>query len=469
MRIDSVKAAIESFFVVGDVFIEIRKDGPARDIGDTCFDSRPNGRRVKENEMMGSWRRLGAFLGMMLSAHCLLAGNGIEEWPQFRGPERNGISNEAGLLETWPAEGPQLIWRKPIGNGFSGISVSGEKLFTMYSGPDGGKNTEYLAAFDVSTGQELWRTAVGDEFIEEFGNGPRSTPAVDDTRVYALSSNGKLVSAAKDSGAVLWALDLVEQVNGKRPRRGYTTSPLLDGDLLLMEVGGEEGHAFAAIDTATGKVVWTALDGSPGYTSPLAAQIGSVRQFMFVRGDKISGVDRRGVPLWSFDWSAGTIAMPLFVPPDKVFVSAAGDVGGLVVRITKDGNGFKAEEVWRNRLLKNHFNASVALDGYLYGFDNASLKCVSVETGEQQWVHRGYGKGSLILAEGKLFILSDQGVLIQAAASPHGFKEAGRVQALNGKSWTSPTLAAGRIYLRNHEEMVSFDVKKPDVDRPSGL
>lgn len=395
---------------------------------------------------------LPAIAAAMLLGFLLPSSLAAEDWPQFRGPERDGVSREGGLAPAWPEAGPPVVWRRSLGSGFSGIATSGGRLFTLFAEDE----KEYLAAFASTDGTELWRRPVGDLFTEQFGDGPRSTPAVVDGVVYALGARGTLMAVAAEDGRPVWSVDVVERFGGEIPRRGFAGSPLVDGDLVLLEIGGGEGEGVAALDRASGATRWTALDGKAGYVSPIAVTLGGERQYVFVSTieEEIVSLRPDGTVRWRHPWPAGTIATPLFVPPDGIFVSTSNDIGAVLVRVREEGGAVKVEEAWRSRVMKNHFSSSVLYGEHIYGFDNGTLKCVVAATGEQCWALRGLGKGSLIAADGRLIVLGDRGQLVLAEATPEEFRELSRFQALGGKSWTAPALAGGRLYLRDLEEMV---------------
>ncbi|HET9225091.1 MAG TPA: PQQ-binding-like beta-propeller repeat protein [Thermoanaerobaculia bacterium] len=380
------------------------------------------------------------------------------DWPQFRGPQQNGVSAEKGLLRTWPESGPKVLWKKPIGSGFSTVTVAGGALYTMAVEGE----SEMAYRLKESDGEVVWRVPLGPVFPEMFGNGPRSTPAVDGDVVYMLSATGRLHALKLQDGARIWELDLVKEFGSPTPNRGFAQSPVIDGDLLVLEAGGKDGKAIVGLDKKTGKLRWSALDGKPGYVTPLAVTVDGVRQYVFVRtieGDIVS-VTQDGKVHWKYSWKPGAIASPLFLPPNRIFASASEDIGAVLLEIGKGEDGKTAlKEVWSNRLMKNHFSSPVLIDGYIYGFDNASLKCIVAETGEQKWVQRGYGKGSLIAADNLLYVLSDQGQLILAEATPSGFQEKGKIKVMEGKTWTSPVLSHGRLYLRDEDEMIVLDAK----------
>jgi outer membrane protein assembly factor BamB len=405
-----------------------------------------------------------AALGVGLGAPVLAAATGLD-WPQIRGPRRDGVSDEQGLSRQWPADGPPVVFRRAIGEGFSGIAVVGNRLFTMSSAE--GKETVLVA--DALTGATVWETPVDELFVEEFGNGPRSTPAVDDSRVYAASSRGKLVALDRTTGGLLWQVDLLATHQAPQPLRGFAPSPLLDAGQLLIEVGGGERRGLVALEASTGKLRWTTADTRTGYSSPILATLAGVRQYVVVAGNgqEILGLGRAGEVLWRHAWNGGAIAMPVAVGDDRVFVSTQLDQGSLLLAIERGAEGkLAARELWQSRHMKNHFNSSVLVGAHLFGFDNASLRCIDVATGEPRWVARGLGKGSLIAADGLLFVLGDRGQLVLAAANGDAWTELGRFQAMTGKAWTQPSLAHGRLYLRDQDELVALDVRAADGGQP---
>lgn len=410
------------------------------------------------------WRTPGLLATLLLAAAGLAPTAGADpspgvDWPRFRGPQQNGVSVEKGLLRSWPESGPKVLWKRPIGSGFSSVMVVGDALYTL--AVEGESETAYRLR--ESDGEVVWRVPLGPVFPETFGNGPRSTPTVEGDMVYVLSATGRLHALKTKDGLRLWELDLVKQFGSPTPNRGFASSPLVDGDLLLLEAGGTEGRAVMALEAKTGKVRWSALDGKPGYATPVAVTIDGVRQYVFIRtmtGEVVSFLPD-GTLHWRYPWKTGALASPLFLPPNRIFASASEDVGSVLLEIGKADGKATVQEVWNNRLMKNHFSSSVLHEGHIYGFDNASLKCIVAETGEQKWVQRGYGKGSLIAADGLLYILSDQGQLILAEATPAGFQEKGKIQVMEGKTWTAPVLSHGRLFLRDQDEMIVLDVRTP--------
>lgn len=397
-----------------------------------------------------------------------------KDWPQFRGVNRNGVSLESGIKKSWPDAGPKELWRRPIGGGFSGISIVGDRGYTMYGSPvaeasqeEGAEKPEtadYAAAFNAKTGEEIWRVKVGERFDDGFAHGPRSTPTVDGNQVFVLGGRGYLMALSKSDGSEQWSMDLKETFGSQLPTFGFSTSVLVDGDQVFLESGGPDGNAYAALDRKTGETRWTlgdAPESGPGYSSPIVIRKGGETRYVHVLGDKLTCMDDKGKEIWSHAWpSPGeTHGSPIFLAPNRIYASGAGSVGAAVFEVDEKSAPAKVEEIWKSRFMRNHFSSSVASDGYIYGFDNATLRCISAETGESVWAKRGFGKGSLILADGHLLVLSDRGVLALIEATHEGYVEKGRVQALNGRSWTAPSLADGKLYLRNSEEMVAYDLK----------
>ncbi len=377
------------------------------------------------------------------------------EWPQYRGPNRDAISPVTGILDRWPAAGPEVLWRVAVGEGYSGMAVAGGRLFTMYA--QGGD--ELVLAHDAASGRELWRFRSDAAFRNSFGNGPRSTPTVVDGVVYALGAKGKLHALEAATGKPVWSRDLVQDLDGRIPTWGVSTTPLVEGGLVLVDVGAR-GKSVVAFDRRTGEVAWTAGDDIPGYATPIAFTAGGVRQAVFFTGRSVVAVTPdKGEVLWRVPWTTSydvNAATPIFVAPDKLFVASGYDTGAALFRLRDRAR--RVEMVWQSRGMKNQFSSSVVQGGYLYGFDNKILKCLDVATGAEKWATRGFGHGSLVWADGHLFVLGEAGRLALVEATPEAYREKASVQALKGKCWTAPTLVDGRLFLRNEEEMVCLKV-----------
>ena len=381
------------------------------------------------------------------------------DWHQWRGPNRDGTSQETGFLKNWSHVGPRELWRIPLGSGFSGVSVSDGRVYTMYAKGD----DEIVVCLDAQSGHEIWRYL--DDYLFEYhqgGDGPRSTPTVDDSVVYAFSAYGRLVALDALTGKLLWDNDFTETFSSEVPQYGFAASPIVEANLILSETGGVDGRAIVAFDKGNGDIVWRSDDSVSGYSSPITVTILERRQTIFFMADglvSISPMD--GAIQWTYGWKTPfnvNAATPVFIPPDKIFISSGYDVGAAVIQIGETGGKLMASEVWTSRVMKNHFSSSVFHYGYLYGFDNAILKCIDATTGEEQWSARGFGKGSLICADGHLIILGERGNLALVKAIHTEFKRVAETQVFTGRCWTLPTLSDGKLYLRNNQELICFDL-----------
>ena len=298
------------------------------------------------------------------------------------------------------------------------------------------------------------------KFTEGNGNGPRSTPTVEGDRVFFLSSQGKLVALNAGSGENLWASNLREVLDSGVPSWGFAASPLVEGKLLIVQGGTGGSHCIAAFDKETGAVAWTSLEDGADYSSPIAVTARGVRQVLSLTEHAlVSLAPASGALNWRYPFKGNiNIATPLMVTQDQVFISAAYDKGAALVEMTGEPGTLGVEEVWFRREMKNWFSSSVLHDGHLYGFDNAILKCISAATGETRWRHRGFNRGSLILADGHLIVLGEEGELALIEAAPEAYRRKAGFQVVEGKCWTAPSLANGRLFLRNQEEIVCLDL-----------
>ncbi len=400
------------------------------------------------------------------------------DWPAFRGAAGDGIARETGLARAWPEDGPPELWRRTIGEGYSGIVVVGDRLFTT----ELTRGEQRVVSFGTADGQPIWSYSFGTDYQDAsgFGNGARSTPAVADGRVFTASADSVLVALDASSGELLWRSDFKEAFGAAVPRFGFGASPMVIGDQVVIETGGTEGRGVVAFDPTSGEVKWTSQDGPASYATPVLMAgsghgsdgpptLAESHLVLNRRSGLVALAPLTGELLWQHASALDAIAMPVVLGPDRFLTSSAamGD-GGHVIAIQQREGQWSAEKVWSNARFRNHFNTSVAVDGFIYGFDNATLRCLDGTTGEARWAHRGFGKGSLVTADGLLFVLGDQGQLGLVAADPTELRLLGKVQAMEGKSWTSPTLADGRLYVRDHDELVAFDVRRPSASGSAG-
>lgn len=419
-------------------------------------------------------KRITGFLFVSLFLFGCISIAGAADWAQWRGPNRDGISQEMGFLKEWPNGGPQVLWRVPLGEGFSGISVAGGRLYTMFSE----ENDEFVVCLNASNGEEIWRFRSDSNYHDSMGgNGPRATPTIDGELLFTVSAQGKLYALNTDNGEKVWSHDLQGEFGSEMPRWGYCPSPLVEGDLLLVEVGGMDGKSIVAFDKKSGDVVWSSHTDILGYSSPIAVTIGGIRQLIVFTGTQLVSVSPdNGEFYWTYPWRTQhdvNAATPVFIAPDKIFISSGYGKGAAVVQVRvmaspesgavmnegeKNRTEIKVVEIWKNKDMKNHFATSVLHGDYLFGFDNAILKCIDANTGSEKWKTRGYGKGTLMLADNHLIILGDRGKLGLAEATPSAYNEIASAEGLSGLCWTVPTLANGRLYARNEKEMVCLDM-----------
>jgi outer membrane protein assembly factor BamB len=382
-----------------------------------------------------------------------------DDWPQWLGPNRDGISREKGLLKSWPPGGPKVLWEKKIGEGLSSFVEAEGRAITLFQA--GG--SQWAVAFDAATGKELWRVRTGKELPDQKpGNpGPRATPTVEGDRVYALDGHGNLLCLKAADGKVLWARNICEQCGAKRLTWGVAASPLIDGNNLILVVGESEDAAIAALDKMTGELVWKALGQKPGYASPILADLGGVKQFVFFLGTDIVGITRDGKRvLWQYPWKTSydvNAATPL-VKGDQVFVGSGYNKGCALLEIDLKADP-PVKAIWENRELRCQLDTAILHEGYLYGFDDINLCCIEFASGKRMWEEKRFGQGALTMADGLLYVLGN-GNLGLVRPTPKGFDMISNVDGILAKRcWTKPTVANGRLYLRDEEQFKCLNVK----------
>jgi outer membrane protein assembly factor BamB len=399
------------------------------------------------------------------------------DWSQFRGPNHDGTSPET-ILTNWPATGLRQIWKHPLTDGFSAITVGGAKAFTLVKREVGGAAQEVCVALDAETGNELWASPLG---VAKYdgggdsgtpdnggGDGPRSTPAFDGGKVYTYSSKMVLQCMEAASGRQIWACDVIKEHAGANIHWQSASSPVVEGDLVFV-AGGGPGQALLAFDKNNGHVIWKGQDDKLTQSTPLVATILGQRQVIFfTQSGLVSVVPATGGVLWRypFNYSRSTAMTPV-VGGDIVYCSAAYNIGSSACKISKTDGGFEASRLWFDpaSVLQSHWSTPVCSHGYLYGisgqaqFGVAPLVCVEMATGRVVWSHTGFGPGGCTLVDGHILVLSDAGDLVLVKATPESFQEAGRSHVLAGKCWNSAGESGGRIYARSTKEGVSVDVQ----------
>lgn len=414
--------------------------------------------------------RAGICTGLLLAAAACAVSQGKNsstfDWPQWQGPERTALSRERGLLSSWPSGGPELLWKATgLGAGFSTPSVAQGRIFTM--GNRG--NTEYVIALDESNGKILWTAPVGPVRSNGGGYaGPRCTPTIDGTALYALGLNGDLLCLDVERGKERWRKSLPRDFQGAAGGWGYSESPLVDGDKVICTPGGRKA-TLAALDKKTGDTIWTAQvpEGDAAqYSSVIAADVAGQRQYLqFLQGGLVGVAARDGKFLWRYNKPANGTAncsTPIF---DHGYAFAASDygTGGGLVKLVRAGDRVRADEEYFTKHMKNHHGGMVLVNGYLYGANGGVLDCLNFRTGKVMWEEGRPGKGSIAYADGRLYYRNENGPIMLIEANPRRYVEKGHFNQ-PGRShmsaWPHPVIANGRLYIRDQDILLCYNVKK---------
>ena len=401
-------------------------------------------------------------------------GNSSSDWPQWRGPKRDGISQETGLLRQWPADGPKLLWQaNDIGDGYSTPSVVGSRIYVM---SNRGFENEFVQALSTQDGKPVWTTRVGNvgsgnDFL--YGKA-RSTPTVDGESIYALGSDGDLACLETATGKIRWQKSIRKEFGGTPGVWAYAESPLVDGDVVVVTPGGAQA-TIVALNKKTGAVVWKSEvpGGDPaGYASAIVVQAGGRRQYVQFLSKGIVGVDAKtGQFLWRYAQVAkGMAQMVTPVARESYVYGGAHGIGGGLVRLTSESGGVSAEQVYFARGLPSNIGGSVLVGNYLYGTAGKDLVAVEFATGKVKWQGESIGGGSVAYADGMLYLHGENGDVALVEASPEAYREKGRftppVQPQRKKqgpfpekAWTYPVIANGRLYIRDIGTLWAFDIK----------
>jgi outer membrane protein assembly factor BamB len=380
-------------------------------------------------------------------------------WPQWRGPNRNGVSAETGLLVTWPQAGPPVLWTAKTGEGQSAPVIARGKVLLQVQDGD----HEAVICWNED-GAEQWRFRYPGRFAQkDAGVGPHASPTIADELVYVVSAQGTFHCVSLTDGKPVWSHDLLREFSAGNQEYGTAFSALVEGDLVVTVPGGTDGKCFAAFNRRDGKLVWTAENGPADYSSPVAATVAGQRQIVALTGTAVMGLSPLdGHLLWKFAWQPGwgcNVATPLVVG-DYVFVSTGYGKGCALLHVAADASGvLKARAVYEHNRYRNHFSTSVLVGEHLYGFDETYLACMEFRTGKVRWKKRGFGKGSLTAAAGHLIVLGDDGLLAIAEANPERYVEKSSCKLLEGRCWTMPVLANGRLYIRNEQQMLCLNLR----------
>lgn len=387
---------------------------------------------------------------------------GPADWPQWRGHDRMGLSKDAGLIKAWPANGPATAWSiNNLGEGYGSLSIKGDRIYVQ------GTTASASAVFCLNRadGKQVWSASLGPKLTEGRGNGPRSTPTIDDDRIYVLTENGDLACLRAANGQRVWSKNILKEFGGSNPHWLVSESPLVDGNKLIVSPGGK-GAGIVALDKMNGNVIWKTaeLSDEMGYASCIAADIGGVRTYMNFTSRAAVGVRASdGKLMWTNSHAANGTAnctTPVFAN-NKVFFTSAYDTGAVLLDLKAQGGEVKANEVYFTRDMKNHHGGVVLVNGYLYGFNNQILTCLEFATGKKMWENRSVGKGAVAYADGMLYLLGEKHQVALAEATPSGYNEKGRftIPDQGRDSWAHPVIAGGKLYLRDQGVLTCYDVK----------
>jgi outer membrane protein assembly factor BamB len=418
-------------------------------------------------------------LALLLSSATAFAGSPESfDWPQWQGPDRNAVSKERGLLQEWPKEGPPLAWKiTGLGGGYSAPSVAAGRIFGMSNQGD----NEVVWALSETDGKTLWVTRLGPAFPQQAPQGkegPGCTPTVDGERLYVLGMGGDLACLQVHDGKILWQRSLTRDFGGREPRWSYRESPVVDGNKVICTPGGQ-GATLVALDKLTGKTIWKSrVPGSPGaaYASAIAINFAGQREYVQLTQRTLIGVAAAdGKFLWRYDRPANRMGINCSTPichDGLVFAASAYGAGGGLVKVSKDGNGgVKADEVYFTKKMQNHHGGMIILDGYLYGANGGNgggfLVCLDFKTGKVLWDERDSGKhrapkGSVAFADGRLYYRTENGTMLLIEPNPKRYIERGRFRQPDRSeepAWPHPVIANGKLYLRDQDLLLCYDVK----------
>jgi len=402
-------------------------------------------------------------IALVLATVALGAQSKALDWPQWRGPERNGISKETGLLKEWPRSGPPMAWSAAmLGAGYGSVAVAGDHVWVQ-----GMRNRQsVVTSLNRADGKVTWVRIIGSAGENDRGSGPRGTPSVDGDRLYALTENGDLACLRVADGTVVWQRNILKDFGGQNIGWLISESPLVDGNLVIVTPGGRS-NGMVALDKMTGKTVWATKDlrDDAGYASPIVADVQGVRTVMTLTSEAAVGVRATdGKLMWRYTQVAnGTanITTPVF-SDNKVFFTSAYGTGGALLGLRVVGEEVRAQEIYFTREMQNHHGGVVLVNGYLYGFNNSILTTLEFATGKMMWRDRSVGKGSIAYADGNLYLLSENNVVGLAEATPAGYREKGRFTIADQglPSWSHPVVSGGRLFIRNQGTLAAYDVRQ---------
>lgn len=389
-------------------------------------------------------------------------------WPGWGGPSRDFKVQAVALSNSWSSEGPPQLWSREVGDGYSGISVDGKRLYTMYRK----EGVEVVVALGLSTGQTLWQHHYAapiereqDSTHRKYGVGPQATPLLTREGVVTIGWNGSLYCLKKETGETLWSHELAGDFKSIPLSRGFSSSPIAYRDLVLCLVGGP-GHSLMAFNARDGRVVWARHDFKRSHSSPILINVDGQDQLVAMMDEEVLGVDpETGDMLWSYTHGLPgdlTVSTPVWGADNQLFLSTAYRGGSRTLKLTRNKGRTLVKELWFTKRMRVHHGNVIRLDGIAYGFSGdfgpAFLTAIRVSDGKVVWRHRGFAKGTLLHADGKFIILDENGTLALAVPGKKGIEVLARAQPLEYNSWTVPSLVGNMLYVRSRKKIVAFDL-----------
>ncbi len=384
---------------------------------------------------------------------------GARDYPQFLGPDRNGTVSGVRLARDWSANPPRLIWRRPVGGGWSGFAVAGNSAVTHEQHSE----EERVVSYDLPTGRVNWASREVAHYTNPLaGDGPRSTPTIDQGVVYAMGGTGLLTALDLETGKLLWKRDVLKDNDAKLPVWGKSGSPLVVDGRVVVSAGGTKGKSLVAYDTDSGEILWHGGSDRSAYSSPVRVTLAGVRQIVSFNHDSVTGHHPgNGRLLWRQKWPAKqpNISQPLPLPGDRLLVSAGYGVGSKLLRISRDASGrMSSNLIWESVRLKAMFTNLVYYEGFVYGLDDGILVCLDPETGRRRWKRGRYGHGQVLLVEDLLLVQGEHGDIILVEPDPAELRELARFSVMDAKVWNPPALAGSYLLVRNDEEAALFEL-----------
>jgi outer membrane protein assembly factor BamB len=386
------------------------------------------------------------------------------DWPQFLGPQRDGTATSEAVIAPFPPAGPKVVWSKSVGQGFSGPAVVGGKLVLFHRIDD----KEVVECMDTKTGATLWSAGDPTHYQDDFGfdEGPRATPTIDKDRIFTFGAEGTLTCRELGSGKTVWQVDTKAQYTAGKGYFGLACSPLIDGDAVILNIGGGPGAGIVSFDKSTGKLLWKTSDDEASYSSPTSATINGQRYLLVFDREGLVALEpatgkTRSQLHWRSRSAASVNAATPIVMNDQIFISASYGTGAALLKFKEPA----PETIWSgDDILSNHYATSVYHAGFLYGFDGRTeggpnFRCVEFATGKVRWSQDNFGAGTVLSVGDQLLIMTEKGELILAAATPDGFKRISRAQILPFQVRAYGALADGHFYARSKDKLVCVDLR----------